>query len=51
LDIPIVAIGGILPENGGQLLAAGAGLLAVIGGLFDNQPERSARFYGALFDS
>ena len=51
LDIPVVAIGGILPENGGQLLAAGAGLLAVIGGLFDNQPEQSARAYRALFDS
>jgi thiamine-phosphate pyrophosphorylase len=50
LDIPIVAIGGILPGNGGQLLAAGAGLLAVIGGLFDSQPEQSARAYGALFD-
>ena len=50
LDIPIVAIGGILPDNGGQLLAAGAGLLAVIGGLFDKQPEQSARAYGALFD-
>jgi thiamine-phosphate pyrophosphorylase len=51
LDIPVVAIGGILPQNGGQLLAAGAGLLAVIGGLFDNQPEQSARAYRALFDS
>ncbi|MDD5267017.1 MAG: thiamine phosphate synthase [Methylococcales bacterium] len=49
LKIPIVAIGGILPENGAQLLAAGADLLAVIGGLFDNQPERSARAYQALF--
>jgi thiamine-phosphate pyrophosphorylase len=51
LDIPIVAIGGILPENGAQLLAAGAGLLAVIGGLFDGQPEQSARAYQALFHS
>ncbi|MGZ8182140.1 MAG: thiamine phosphate synthase [Methylobacter sp.] len=49
LTIPIVAIGGILPDNGGQLLAAGADLLAVIGGIFDNQPERSARAYRALF--
>ena len=43
LKIPIVAIGGIMPENGAQLLAAGADLLAVIGGLFEtasrnNQP-------------
>ena len=50
LNIPIVAIGGILPENGAQLLAAGADLLAVIGGLFDNQPEQSARAYQALFN-
>ena len=49
LKIPIVAIGGILPENGAELLAAGANLLAVIGGLFDSQPERSARAYQALF--
>jgi thiamine-phosphate pyrophosphorylase len=51
LAIPIVAIGGILPENGSLLLKAGADLLAVIGGLFDDQPELSARAYQALFDS
>ena len=51
LDIPIVAIGGILPENGGPLLTAGADLLAVIGGLFETQPEQSARAYKALFGS
>jgi thiamine-phosphate pyrophosphorylase len=50
LNIPIVAIGGILPENGAQLLAAGADLLAVIGGLFDSQPEQSARAYQSLFN-
>ena len=49
LNIPIVAIGGILPENGAELLAAGADLLAVIGGLFESQPERSAWAYQALF--
>ena len=49
LNIPIVAIGGILPENGAQLLAAGADLLAVIGGLFDDRPEQSARAYQSLF--
>lgn len=49
LAIPIVAIGGILPDNGAQLLAAGADLLAVIGGIFDHQPEQSARAYQALF--
>ena len=50
LTIPIVAIGGILPENGAQLLTAGADLLAVIGGLFESQPEQSARAYQALFE-
>ena len=49
LTVPIVAIGGILPENGAPLLAAGADFLAVIGGLFESQPEQSARAYKALF--
>jgi thiamine-phosphate pyrophosphorylase len=49
LNTPIVAIGGILPENGSQLLNAGADLLAVIGGLFTTQPEQSARAYQILF--
>ncbi|PPD50902.1 MAG: thiamine phosphate synthase [Methylobacter sp.] len=50
LKLPIVAIGGILPENGQSLLEAGADLLAVIGGLFDSEPEQSARAYQRLFD-
>jgi thiamine-phosphate pyrophosphorylase len=50
LTIPIVAIGGILPENGTQLLEAGADFLAVIGGLFITQPEQSARAYSKLFE-
>jgi len=50
LSIPIVAIGGILPENGADLLAAGADLLAVIGGIFDREPEASARAFQRLFD-
>jgi len=49
LTIPIVAIGGILPENSGQLLSAGADFLAVIGGLFTTHPEQSARAYSELF--
>lgn len=51
LAVPIVAIGGILPENGGALLAAGADFLAVIGGLFDDEPEQAARAYRQLFAS
>lgn len=49
IKVPIVAIGGILPSNGGQLLAAGADVLAVIGGLFDHEPESAARQYLRLF--
>lgn len=49
LTLPIVAIGGILPENGEQLLNAGADLLAIIGGIFDREPEQSAKAYQALF--
>lgn len=49
IQVPIVAIGGILPENGGQLLAAGADLLAVIGGIFDHEPQAAASAYRALF--
>lgn len=49
LNVPIVAIGGILPNNGRQLLDAGADLLAVIGGIFDQEPETAARAYQTLF--
>lgn len=49
LKVPIVAIGGILPSNGAELLAVGADLLAVIGGLFDNDPRQAANAYNALF--
>lgn len=49
LKIPIVAIGGILPENGEVLLNAGADLLAVIGGIFDHNAETSAQAYQTLF--
>lgn len=49
LTVPMVAIGGILPENGGQLFSAGANLLAVIGGLVTENPEKSAQAYCKLF--
>lgn len=51
IQIPIVAIGGILPENGDQVLQAGASLLAVIGGVFDKNPEQSAKSYLPLFQN
>lgn len=50
LRLPLVAIGGITPENGGQLIAAGADMLAVIHGVF-GQPdiEAAARRFADLF--
>lgn len=50
LPVPIVAIGGITPENGAALVAAGADALAVIEGVF-GQPDiaAAARAYAALF--
>jgi thiamine-phosphate pyrophosphorylase len=48
--IPIVAIGGITPENGAALVAAGADALAVIQGLFAQVDVRAAaRRYAVLF--
>lgn len=50
ITVPIVAIGGILPENGAALLSAGADLLAVIGGVFNAENvEQAARAYQKLF--
>ena len=52
LGIPVVAIGGINPDNGAALLRAGADLLAVIGALFDApDPARAAAAFAALFDA
>jgi len=34
-NLPRVAIGGITPDNAGKVIAAGADLIAVIGGVFD----------------
>ncbi len=50
LDLPLVAIGGITPENGAQLIAAGADALAVISGVFGQpDPEAAARRYARLW--
>lgn len=50
LGLPRVAIGGITPENGGPLVAAGADLLAVISGVFDAaDPVAAARAYLSCF--
>lgn len=50
LRLPIVAIGGITPDNGRVLIDAGADWLAAIDGVFA-QPdiETAARRYAALF--
>lgn len=50
LTCPIVAIGGITPENGAYLLQAGADLLAAISGVFGHpDPRQSASRYARLF--
>ena len=50
LRLPIVAIGGITPENGRSLLDAGAAVLAVIDGVFGaGDPEIRARAFQPLF--
>jgi thiamine-phosphate pyrophosphorylase len=52
LSVPLVAIGGITPQNGASLLQAGAGLLAVIDAVFGvDDPETAARAFAGLFDS
>lgn len=50
LGLPLVAIGGITPQNAGALIAAGADLVAVITGVFA-APDvtAAARAYSRLF--
>lgn len=51
LHLPIVAIGGITPDNGTELIEAGANLLAVVSSLFGaKDPEATARRFTALFN-
>lgn len=52
IRLPLVAIGGITPENGAALIAAGADLLAVVSGIFGRpDPGAAARAYSQLFDT
>ena len=55
LTIPLVAIGGIDSDNGGQLLERSADALAVIHALFSDpapdQVERAAQQLSALFNA
>ncbi|TKR30697.1 thiamine phosphate synthase [Luteimonas gilva] len=51
LGLPRVAIGGITPDNAPALVATGADLIAVVGGVFDAaDPLAAARAYRNLFD-
>lgn len=52
ITIPIVAIGGITPQNGRQLVAAGADYLAVINGIYGQQdPYAAACNYLGIFNT
>jgi thiamine-phosphate pyrophosphorylase len=52
IRLPMVAIGGITPENGAALIAAGADMLAVVTGVFAGpDPKAAASAYARLFDS
>jgi thiamine-phosphate pyrophosphorylase len=49
-SLPLVAIGGISPDNAGAVIAAGADMVAVISGVFDApDPVAAARAYAACF--
>ena len=50
VTLPLVAIGGITPHNGGSLIAAGADMLAVVTGVFAQADiTAAARAYTNLF--
>jgi thiamine-phosphate pyrophosphorylase len=51
LHLPTVAIGGISPENGASLVAAGADMLAVVSAVFAaDDITRAARAFARCFD-
>ena len=50
LGLPTVAIGGITPDNAGQVIAAGADFIAVIGAVFDApDPLAAVHAFQTLF--
>lgn len=52
LDLPLCAIGGITPNNGRLLVAAGADMLAVISEVFGTgDPQVAARAFAPMFES
>ncbi|MES9992079.1 MAG: thiamine phosphate synthase [Candidatus Thiodiazotropha sp.] len=51
LELPLVAIGGITPENGAPLITAGADMLAVIQGVFgETDIQAACRRFTRLFE-
>ena len=51
IGLPVVAIGGVTPDNGAALVEAGAHALAVVSGVFGQaNVQAAARRYAALFD-
>ncbi|MDN5871428.1 MAG: thiamine phosphate synthase [Nitrococcus sp.] len=51
LDLPIVAIGGITPENAREVIATGVDAVAVVNGVFGApNPASAARRIASLFD-
>lgn len=52
LGLPVVAIGGITPDNARDVVEAGADLIAVVSGVFDaSDPAAAARAYVHAFDA
>ena len=50
LSVPVVAIGGITPENGAALVEAGADLLAVVSSVYSSDnPQRVVSEFNDLF--
>ncbi|MEN8213617.1 MAG: thiamine phosphate synthase, partial [Pseudomonadota bacterium] len=50
LRIPVVAIGGITPDNGKSLIEAGADMLAVISAVFgQHDVKQASRGFAQLF--
>ncbi|MEX0899645.1 MAG: thiamine phosphate synthase [Gammaproteobacteria bacterium] len=49
-ELPLCAVGGVTPENGGPLVRGGASMLAAITGVFDSPDiEAAAAAYARLF--
>lgn len=52
IHIPVCVIGGLTPDNAAPLVAAGASLVAAVGGVFGaSDIEAAARRYAALFST